>query len=400
MNKICILGLGYIGLPTAGILAAKGFHVSGVDTNKNIVKMINQAKLHITEPGLGKLVRKVVRSGFLRANVNPDEADVFIICVPTPLKKGNKSDLSYIKEAGRSILPYLKKGNLVILESTVPPGTTRDVLIPILERSGLKVGKDLMVSHCPERVLPGKILKEVVQNDRLIGGIDSKSNLLAKKIYKTFVKGNIYLTDATTAEMVKLTENSFRDINIAFANEISKICDRLKISVWDVISFANRHPRVNIHKPGPGVGGHCIAVDPYFIKEVASKEAILINTARKINNGMPGYVVSKVEKILKRIKNSIIACFGITYKADVSDLRQSPSLEIVKRLIKKRYKVRVCDPNIKYYPEFKILSMEKAIKGADCCLILVDHEQFKRAKWERLLSKMRHKNIIDIKRIF
>jgi len=397
MKKICVIGLGYIGLPTACILSSKGFKVVGVDVNQRLVDDLNQGKIDAPEPGLADLVNSAIKSGNFIAKMSPEKADALMICVPTPLTDDHKADLTYVKNATESILPHLRKGNLVILESTVPPGTTKEILKPILEKSGLKIGNELYLAYCPERVLPGNILKELVENDRIIGGINSKSAESARKIYQSFVKGKIYLTDTTTAEMVKLVENSFRDVNIAFANELSRICDKFNLNVWKVIELANRHPRVNILRPGPGVGGHCIAIDPFFIVEKAPEEAKLIKTARSVNDSMPDYVVKKVEVTLKKVKidNPIIACLGITYKAGIDDIRESPALKIVRKLKEKRYIVRVCDPYVNDFTEFPLFSLKEAVKGADCVVLLVDHKEFKELNPQNLLKKMRGNLIID-----
>ncbi len=402
MKKICIIGLGYVGLPTACILSSRGFKVIGMDVDQTLVKKLNQVNIDTPEPELANLVNSAIKSNKFIAKISPEEADGFIICVPTPLTDDHKADLSYVKNATKSILPYLKKGNLVILESTVPPGTTEGILKPILEKSGLKVGNELYLVHCPERVLPGNILKELIENDRIIGGINPESAESAKEIYQSFVEGEIYLTDATTAEMVKLVENSFRDVNIAFANELSRICDKLNLKIWEVIELANKHPRVNILKPGPGVGGHCVAVDPFFIVEKTPEEAKLIKTAHCINDSMPDYIVKKIERAVEeaKIKSLVIACLGITYKAGTSDLRESPALKIVRRLREKGYTVRACDPYVKHFTEFPLLSLEQAVEGADCLVLLVDHKEFKGIKLEALLKKMRGNTIIDTRGIW
>ena len=402
MKKVCVIGLGYIGLPTACILSSKGCKVIGVDINQKLVEELNQVNIDPLEPGLAGLANAAIKSGNFIPKISPEEADVFMICVPTPLTNENKADLSYIKTVAKSILSYLRKHNLVILESTAPPGTTEGVLKPILEESGLKIGNELYLAYCPERVLPGNILKELVDNDRIIGGINPDSAELAKEIYQSFVEGEIYLTDATTAEMVKLVENSFRDVNIAFANELSKICDKLNLNIWEVIELANKHPRVNILRPGPGVGGHCIAVDPFFIVEEAPEEATLIKTARCVNDSMPDYIVRKVERAIKeaKIKNPVIACLGITYKAGTGDLRGSPALKTVTSLKEKGYTVRACDPYIKDFTEFPLFSLEEAVEGADCLVLLVDHKEFRQIKLENLLKKMRRSLVIDTRGIW
>ena len=402
MKKVCVIGLGCIGLPTACILSSKGFKVVGVDTNQKLVEELSQVNIDPIEPGLAGLANSVIKSGNFIPKLSPEEADGFIICVPTSLTGDHKADLTYVKDAAKSILPYLRKGNLVILESTVPPGTTVEILKPILEKSGLKIGNELYLAYCPERVLPGNILKELVENDRIIGGINPESAEVVKAIYQSFVEGEIYFTDATTAEMVKLVENSFRDVNIAFANEVSKICDKLNLNIWKVIDLANKHPRVSILKPGPGVGGHCIAVDPFFIVEKAPDEVKLIKTARGVNDSMPDYIAEKVERAVReaKVKNPIIACLGITYKAGTGDLRGSPALKIVRRLGEKGYTVRACDPYIKDFTEFPLSTLEEAVEGADCLVLLVDHKEFKEINLDALLKKMRGSIIIDTRGIW
>lgn len=397
MKKICVLGLGYIGLPTASILAKQGFKVVGVDVKKDLAKKLKQGQIGTSEPGLEIQVKTAIKSGALHPKTELEPAEVFIICVPTPLTDDHKADLSYVKDATESILPYLRKDNLVILESTVPPGTTGEILTPVLETNGLEAGKDFYLAHCPERVLPGRILKELVENDRIIGGINLRSAQAAKEIYQTFVTGEIYLTDSATAEMTKLVENSFRDVNIAFANELSRICDQLDVDVWEVIESANKHPRVNILSPGPGVGGHCTAVDPWFIVQKAPQETKLIRTSRMINDSMPDCVVEKVEKAIKQagIKEPIIACLGIAYKADVDDLRESPALEIVGKLKDKGHSLRVCDPYVKDCIGLDLFALEEAISGADCVVLLVNHKNFKKLNPAQLLKEMRGNIIID-----
>ena len=402
MKKVCVVGLGCIGLPTACILSGKGFKVIGVDRDQKLVDELHQVNIDPLEPGLAGLANSAIKSGSFVPKLSPEEADVFMICVPTPPTDENEADLTYVKDAAKSILPYLRKGNLVILESTVPPGTTEAILKPILEKSGLRIGDELHLAHCPERVLPGNILKELVENDRIIGGIDPESAELAKEVYGSFVEGEIYLTDTTTAEMVKLVENSFRDVNIAFANEVCRICDKLSLNVWKVIELANKHPRVSILKPGPGVGGHCVAVDPFFIVQKAPDEAKLIKTARCVNDSVPDYIVEKIERAVKEaeIKRPIIACLGITYKAGTGDLRGSPALRIVRTLREKGYTIRACDPYVRDFTEFPLFSLEETVDGADCLVLLVDHKKFREINPHGLVKKMRGSLIIDTRGIW
>lgn len=373
MKKVCVIGLGYIGLPTATVLADSGYSVVGVDINEAVVARINQGKSHISESNLAGKVANAIAEGRLRAGTLPEAADIFIIAVPTPFTAEKKADLAFVKCAAESLLPFLKKGNLVILESTVPPRTTLDLLLPILQKTGLEIGRELQVAFCPERVLPGKILEELIFNSRVVGGVDYASAFAAKELYASFVKGDIYLTDSTTAEMTKLMENTYRDVNIALANEFALIAEQSGVNVWEAIRFANNHPRVNIHQPGPGVGGHCIAVDPWFIVEQAGPLAQLIRTAREINDGMPQYVVERVEQLLSGVPNPRVAVLGMTYKANVADCRESPALEIIHLLRKMGLAVAVCDPLAQ---DKQLLPLEEALAGADLLLLLVGHHDF------------------------
>ncbi|KAA0785936.1 MULTISPECIES: UDP-N-acetyl-D-mannosamine dehydrogenase [Bacillus] len=391
-EKICVVGLGYIGLPTASLLATKGFQVYGVDVNESAVEMINSGKVHIYEPDLDIMVKAAVQSGNLKAGIVPEASDIFILAVPTPFKGDHKPDLTYVEQATKTIAPYIKPGDLVILESTSPVGTTEKVTEWILEeREDLTVTEEInsnkgafFVAHCPERVLPGHILRELVENDRIIGGINQNSTKKTVDFYKKFVKGKILETNARTAEMAKLTENSFRDVNIAFANELSMICDELHINVWELINLANRHPRVNILQPGPGVGGHCIAVDPWFIVDAAPEQAKLIHTARQVNDYKPGYVIDKIREKADKFKNPIIACLGLAFKANIDDLRESPSVEIVEHLANQQLgEIIVSEPNIQQLPEklsklgIKLDSTVSTILKADIIVLLVDHDAYK-----------------------
>ena len=377
-QKVVVMGLGYIGLPTASVLATKGFTVLGVDVNPRIVETIKHGNIHIVEPDLDILVKSAVNSGNLTSSMTPEEADVFIIAVPTPLTPEKKPDLSFVENATDAIAPVLRRNNLVILESTSPVGTTTTVVAErISKRTGWKPGEDFFVAHCPERVLPGRILKELVDNDRIIGGINRISAEKARDLYRTFVSGNIYLTDCGTAELVKLTENAFRDVNIAFANELSMICDRLGIRIWELIELANRHPRVNILQPGPGVGGHCIAVDPWFIIDSAPQQTTLISAARKVNDSKPAFLIEKIINKAQKFKAPVIGCLGITYKNDVDDIRESPSLHIVRELLKKNIgTVLVCEPYVKDFKEFTLHQLDKVLKESDILVLLVNHKQF------------------------
>ena len=402
-EKICVVGLGYIGLPTASLLATKGFKVLGVDVSQDVVNTINQGEIHIVEPDLDILVKSAVNSGNLSASLEPSEADVFIIAVPTPFKKitdsnemQKKPDLSYIESATKKISSYIKKGNLVILESTSPVGTTNEIVAEILKEKGHNIGEDVFVSHCPERVLPGRILTELVENDRVIGGINDKSTKVTVDFYEQFVRGSVLPTTAKTAEMVKLTENSSRDVQIAFANELSMICETEDIDTWEVIDLANRHPRVNILKPGPGVGGHCIAVDPWFIVDRSPEYSKLIKTARQVNDSKPEWVLNRVRRCADKFKNPTIGCLGITFKADIDDLRESPAYDIVKQLLTENIgEIIISEPNIDSIEGINLSEVEETVKKSDILLILVDHKEFNSLRYQDLSEKI----IIDTKGI-
>lgn len=404
---VSIVGLGYIGLPTAAVFASRKVKVIGVDVNQYAVDTINRGEIHIVEPDLDTVVQAAVTEGYLFATTKPEPADAFLIAVPTPFKDGPTGpyypDMDYIEAAARSIGPVLKKGNLVILESTSPVGATEQLAAWLAEaRPDLTFpqthgeASEIRVAHCPERVLPGQVLRELVQNDRVIGGMTPKCSEAAARLYKIFVHGECFITNARTAEMCKLTENSFRDVNIAFANELSIICNKLDIDVWELIRLANRHPRVNILQPGPGVGGHCIAVDPWFIVSAAPDEAKLIRTAREVNVSKPDWVIEKVKLALaeylqanptKTVKDVTIACFGLAFKPDIDDLRESPSLGIVAELAKTHLgKIIAVEPNISELPSdltknVKLMIAEDAIEAAQIGVVLVAHKEF------RILSK-------------
>ena len=380
-KTVCVVGLGYIGLPTASLLGTKGYKVHGVDVSKDVVDTINQGKIHIVEPDLDILVKSAVRSGNLTAGLEPQKADIFILAVPTPFKAGHEPDLSYIETATRKISPHIEPGNIVILESTSPIGTTEEVVARILEDAGHDIEKDIFIAHCPERVLPGRILTELVQNDRIVGGITEAATEKTAEFYKTFVRGEVLATDARTAEMAKLTENAFRDVNIAFANELSLVCDQEHINVWEMISLANRHPRVNILQPGPGVGGHCIAVDPWFIVARAPKLARLIRTAREVNDHKPEWVIEKVRRSANKFKHPVIGCLGLAFKANVDDLRESPAVAIVRKLQAEGIgEVLVSEPNLTRHKEYSLLPYEEVIEKSDIILLLVDHKEYHHLK--------------------
>ena len=385
--SVCVLGLGYIGLPTASLLASKGFTVHGVDVSAGVVDTINAGRIHIREPELDILVKAAVQSGRLKAGTTPEAAEVFIIAVPTPFTNGHKPDLSFVEAASRSIAPYLRGDELIILESTSPVGTTERVAEWIAEERSDEpnAAKMLKIAHCPERVLPGQILRELVENDRIVGGVDDASTDAAADFYERFVSGQVLRTSSRTAELAKLAENTFRDVNIALANELSLICDRLGIDTWELIALANRHPRVNILQPGPGVGGHCIAVDPWFIVDSAPEQSRLIHIARQVNQSKPEYVVARVQARAKRIHEPTIACFGLAYKADIDDLRESPALEITRALAGSRAgRVLAVEPHIEALPRtlsdagVEHVSTEQALAEADILVGLVAHRTFRK----------------------
>ena len=384
--KICILGLGYIGLPTS-LLFAQKHEVIGVDNNKKIVDVLNAGKLPFNEPGLDELMENV-KDNF-RAQTNVVDADVFLIAVPTPLDGSTKiADLKYVRHAAEMIVPHLKNNNLVILESTVPPGTSERLVLPLLKKNG---SEKICFSHCPERAIPGKTIFEIIHNDRIIGGINNISSERTKKIYGSFVKGNMYTTDVKTAEFIKLMENTFRDVNIALANEFAQIAEESNINVWDAIELANKHPRVKILKPGPGVGGHCIAIDPWFLTEYSTKFKI-IPLARQINDSMPNIVLKMVREMLKDTKEPIITVLGIAYKGDVGDARETPALKFIKLAENEGYQVKCFDPFVKHF-EYQILSLEQSLSGSDCIVLLTDHTMF--TTIDPSTISMRQRNLVD-----
>ncbi|QMV41717.1 nucleotide sugar dehydrogenase [Cohnella cholangitidis] len=396
MKKICVIGLGYIGFPTALMFAKSGYEVVGVDVSSKVVSALNDGEIHIEEIGLRDVFSEVRNKFTFKAQTQPEQADVFIIAVPTPINKDFTAKLDYVISATEAIAPYLAKGNIVIVESTIPPRTTTDIVTPIIQAYGWSVGEDIYLSHCPERVLPGKIFIELVENNRIIGGYNRVSAEVTSEIYKSFVKGEIYLTDATSAEMAKLMENTFRDVNIALANELALVSERLGINALEVIEMANKHPRVNIHQPGPGVGGHCLAVDPYFIVEKAPEEARLISLARQINSGMPHFVVDQVFKLC-RLKPNKVAILGITYKGNIDDTRESPASEVIDLLKHRNVEISIYDPFVKEYREPLCSNLEEALTDVDCAIILADHNEFKQLDFSKYQSKMRSPIILDTK---
>ena len=407
-QKICVLGLGYIGLPTASTLAAHGFKVLGVDINPHVIEILQNGNVHIHEPGLRTVVESALNSGNLTVSSQPEEADAFLIAVPTPFyedgygeydgRKFRLADMRAVTSATEAILPCLRKGNLVVLESTSPPRTTVDLVTPILERSGLKAGIDFFLCYSPERVLPGQILKELIENARVVGGVTPESANAGHELYATFVKGEIVETDATTAEMVKLMENTTRDVNIAIANEFARLAEKFGVDIWEAISLANRHPRINILSPGPGVGGHCISVDPWFLVETAPELTPLIYHARQVNDEQPHFVVRKIEQVLGSLKDRKIAALGLAYKPDVDDLRESPAIEVVHLLQKEGAQVKAWEP---FKPDAKLngidmaTSFEGAIESAELVLLLVKHSEFVNLKPEGVALRTQARVLID-----
>lgn len=390
--KICIIGQGYIGLPTAALFTTKDCDVVGVDINEEVVNTLNEGNIHIEEPGLSEVIKKAVENGKYHASLTPEKADAFIITVPTPYISENYScDLSYVKSACESIIPYLEKGNTVIIESTIAPMSTDNEIKPIFENAGFTVGEDLYLAHCPERVLPGKIMYELVHNHRIIGGITEKCSQKASEVYGQFVEGELMQTEAKTAEMSKCMENTFRDVNIALANELAKIGAEIGVNALEVIELANKHPRVNIHTPGPGVGGHCLAIDPYFIYAKAPETAKIIKLSRDTNKSMPDFVVENVEKILN---NGKITVLGLSYKGNTGDDRESPSYEIMAKLKDLGYEISDFDPHVKPEGDFA-----EAIKDSGLILILSDHDEFKELDYDLIKEEMAAPIIFDTKAI-
>ena len=422
-RKLCVLGLGYIGLPTASTFALNGIQVLGVDINPDVVETLQSGNIHIHEPGLRELVTHAIQSGNFSASTQPEEADAFLIAVPTPFKEhelgqhnGQKyklADMRAVTSATEAIVPFLRKGNLVVLESTSPPRTTIDLVQPILEKSGLKAGVDFHLCYSPERVLPGQILRELVENARVIGGVTPESAKAAHDLYATFVKGKIIETDATTAEMVKIMENTTRDVNIALANEFARLAEKFGVDVWEAIRLANLHPRINILNPGPGVGGHCISVDPWFFVEAAPELTPLVYHARTVNDSQPHFVIEKVKQAfsvqtaetniaenndLGLLRGKRIAVLGLAYKPDVDDLRESPAAEIVHLLQNEGAQVKAWEP---FKPDSRLngihmaTDLKDAIRDADAVLLLVGHSEFAALNPQQLASQTTARIALD-----
>lgn len=400
--------MGYIGLPTASTFATHGLQVVGVDVNQRVVEVLRNGEVHIYEPGLRTLAQAALRSGNLKISMEPEAADAFIIAVPTPLEEQSagaapRAEMQYVISAAESIVPHLRAGNLVVLESTSPPGTTVDLLAPILEGSGLQAGRDFYLAYTPERVLPGKILHELIENARVIGGVDRASAEAGRELYRVFVRNEIHLTDCTTAEMIKLMENTYRDVNIALANEFSRLAVTLGVDAWQAIELANLHPRVEILRPGPGVGGHCISVDPWFLVQADQAQMGLIQSARKVNDEQPGFVLELLAGWLDGICGRRLAALGLTYKADVDDLRESPAIDLVERLVELGAEVSTYEPNIleaAVEGARATESLEEALEGADALLLLVDHESFRKLDPQTAATLMPGRMAIDLRGVW
>jgi UDP-N-acetyl-D-mannosaminuronic acid dehydrogenase len=399
VHRICVLGLGYIGLPTASTFATHGLQVIGVDVNPHVVETLREGNLHIQEPGLRTLVQAAIRSGNLVIARQPEPADAFIIAVPTPFYDDKRADLSYVISAAESIVPHLKTGDLVILESTSPPLTTAKIVAPILERSGLKAGVDFFLAYSPERVLPGQILRELVENARVIGGINLASAQEGRALYSIFVRGQIFVTDSTTAEMVKLIENTYRDVNIAIANEFSRLADRFGVDVWEAIAIANHHPRVRILNPGPGVGGHCISVDPWFLVEAAPDITPLIRTARMVNDAQPHFVLDLVRKAVGNdLAGKRVAALGLSYKPDVDDLRESPAIEVAHLLVEAGCQVwafEPCKPEAVIEGLTTVATLEAALRDSEVLLLLIGHSVFRGLDPQAVAQMTQARVVID-----
>lgn len=399
-KSICIIGLGYIGLPTAVMFSNHGHIVHGVDVNESVVEHIRNKKLHIEENGLQERLDKAIDSNAFTVSTTPVKADVFIIAVPSPIKADKTANLEYIRSAAKAITPFVEEGNLVILESTVPPRTVQDVIIPELVQSGLGIGTDIFVSHSPERVIPGRAFEELVSNDRIIGGVNPVSARMTAELYRSFVKGQMHETDDTTAELVKVMENTYRDVNIALANELAKIAQTIGVNIWEAIRLANYHPRVQLHQPGPGVGGHCIAVDPWFLVELNPELAKIIQLSRQTNDGMPGYTAQLTADILqaKGINHPKVAALGLAFKGNIDDMRESPSVDVVNEMKNRQLNVVAYDPHIKTNNiDVQTQNAEEAFDGASAIIILTSHEEFQGLEPEKVAERMNHKIIIDTK---
>ena len=393
MADVCVLGLGYIGLPTALLMASSGFQVHGMDIDQQRVEQLSRGNIVPTEPGVASLVSEVVTEGLLSFDNQIVEAEAYIIAVPTPLSLDNTPDLEAVVLAGRSVVPFLRKGSLVVLESTVPVGTTEQILVPVLNQGELQAGEDFAVAFCPERAMPGNLLHELRNNPRVIGGLTSQSADQAAALYSHFVTGAIYKTDLRTAEMVKLMENTYRDVNIALANEMALLADAEEVNIWEARQLANLHPRVNIHKPGPGVGGHCLPVDPYFLQYTDPDNAPLISVARAVNDQMPAFVADKVKNLL-RDGSRKVAVLGVTYKSGTDDARNSPAAPLKEHLTKHELEVVLTDPVVQQF-RGPVERFEEAIGDADLLVFLVDHEQYRRLDPRHVAQMTKARIVID-----
>ncbi len=399
-ETVCVLGLGYIGLPTASSFATHGLRVHGVDTDPRVLEELREGELRNRESGLQELAGRALASGNFTFSDRPVEAEAFVIAVPTPVRPDKRADLQYVEAAARAIVPHLRPGNLVMLESTCPPGTTLGTVSPILKSSGLKAGTDFLLAYTPERALPGKLLKELVENPRVIGGIDRPSAEAGSELYRTFVQGEIFLTDATTAEMVKLMENTYRDVNIAIANEFSRLAEQIGVDGWEAVRLANQHPRVNILRPGPGAGGHCIVVDPWFLVEAAPELTPLIKQARAVNDAQPAHAAELVETALGKLEGKRVGALGLAYKPGVNDLRESPAIEVVRLLVAGGARVRTFEP---FAPDRGVAgaetvgSLEEAVAGAEAVVLLVDHPEFIGLDPQQLARSMPGRVAVDLR---
>ncbi len=399
MKKICMIGIGYVGLPTAAMFASKGHKVIGYDLNQKAVDALNRGEIIIEEPGLLELVKSCVEKGTLSATTTcPPDCDVYIIAVPTPINEDKTADMSYVQSATKAIVPHLRKGNIVILESTSPPRTVEDLMLPILKETGLVLGEELLVAHSPERILPGRVIEELRTNSRIVGGINEKSSLEVKKVYESIVEGEIFITTSTTAEMCKVMENTFRDVNIALANELAKISEELGVNAFEVIELANKHPRVNLLSPGPGVGGHCIALDPWFLVE-KSENAKLIKQARLINDSMPSFVFEKIKTILGGFNGQTISILGATYKPNIDDVRESPIMHLIDMLKKENLKLNICEPHVKDDITDN-MELYPSLEGSSLMVLAVNHDEFKDIDFKKVSSLLKDKNILDTRNFF
>lgn len=397
--KLCVVGLGYIGLPTAVMFANSGMNVHGVDVNPTVIDTIRSKRIHFHEPGFEKALNDAIDSGAFTVSLEPQEADAFIIAVPTPIGPDKTANLSQVVMAAEVLVPILKKGDLVVLESTVPPKTVESLLLPVFKKTNLVIGEQLFVCYSPERVMPGKLFHELRHNDRIIGGITPLSAQKGAELYQRIVQGTIHITDTITAEMVKLMENTYRDVNIALANELARVAEEIGFDVWEAIQLANSHPRVQIHSPGPGVGGHCIAVDPWFIFEKAPKAARLIELSRITNDHVPYLVSNRIREMVKNVHKPVITLFGVAFKGDSDDTRESPALVVMNELRENGYQLKIYDPMLTRDMTDKVSTWQEAVTGSDCIVLLTDHTIFKNIDFDLIGRLMRSRRIIDTRNL-